>query len=234
MSQVQVLGTARPRPMARQRSRGRARLIDGLRVLLPVLILALIGLVVAWPQIMQSSSGISVPVLWSDDSGRPDMLSMASPRYAGHTKRNQPYEVTADSASLDPMQANMIHLDRPAADIAMGHDRDVHMSALTGVYDRDTEKLMLDGGIEVVTSSGYRFATRSAQINLAHGRVDGVEPIEGAGPRGSLSADRFEIKESGDVLRFEGRVKVTVLPPAGEGGSSAAPVAGMNEPEKSW
>ena len=211
MSPAQVLGAPRPRPLAPRRSRRRSRLIDSLRVLLPVLVLLLVGLVVAWPQIMKGTSGIAGPVLWSGDAGQADMLSMASPRYAGQTKRNQPYNVTAQSASLDPLQSNMIHLDRPAADIVLDGNRDVHMSALTGTYDRDTDKLVLDGGIEVVTSSGYRFATPSARVNLAQGRVNGLQPIEGAGPSGKLSADRFEIKEAGDVLRFEGRVKVTVL-----------------------
>jgi hypothetical protein len=42
--------------------------------------------------------------------------------------------------------------------------------------------------------------------------VVGEQPIQGSGPTGTLSADRFEIRDSGEVLRFEGRVKVT-LPP---------------------
>jgi lipopolysaccharide export system protein LptC len=141
--------------------------------------------------------------------------------------------VTARSASLDPLQANMVHLDRPTADIALGKDGDLHMSALTGTYDRDTDKLLLDGGIEVVTSSGYRFATPSARVHLAQGRVDGLQPIEGDGPSGKLSADRFEIKDAGDILRFEGRVKVTVLPPDDNPGPER-PATGRPESGGFW
>jgi lipopolysaccharide export system protein LptC len=195
--------------------------------------LALVGLVMAWPQIMQNTSSISVPVFWTGDAEQPDMLSMASPRYTGHTKRDQPYHVTARSASLDPLEANMVHLDRPTAEIALGNDGDIHMTALTGVYDRDTDKLLLDGGIEVVTSSGYRFATPSARVHLAQGRVDGLQPIEGDGPSGKLSADRFEIKDAGDILRFEGRVKVTVLPPDDNPGPER-PATGRPESGGFW
>jgi len=221
MNQAQVLGAPRPRPVAQRRSRRRSRLIDSLRILLPVLALVLVGLVVAWPQIKQGTSGIAVPVFWSGNEEQPDMLSMASPRYAGQTKRDRPYHVTAQSASVDPLESNTVHLDRPAAEIGLGNDGDIRMTALTGIYDRDTDKLLLDGGIEVVTSSGYRFATPSARVNLAQGRIHGPEPIEGDGPSGTLSADRFEIKDAGDVLRFEGRVKVTVLPPAPQDGQPA-------------
>jgi lipopolysaccharide export system protein LptC len=211
----------------------RSKLVDSLRILLPVVALALVGLVMAWPQIMQNTGSISVPVFWAGDSDQPDVLSMASPRYAGHTKRDQPFHVTARSASLDPLQANMVHLDRPTADIALGKDGDLHMSALTGTYDRDTDKLLLDGGIEVVTSSGYRFATPSARVHLAQGRVDGLQPIEGDGPSGKLSADRFEIKDAGDILRFEGRVKVTVLPPDDNPGPER-PATGRPESGGFW
>ena len=34
---------------------------------------------------------------------------------------------------------------------------------------------------------------------------------------GTLEADRFEIRDGGDVLRFEGRVKVTVQPQRDDG-----------------
>jgi lipopolysaccharide export system protein LptC len=214
MSEVRALVTPRPWTRTPRRVRPRSRLIDVLRILLPVLALILVGLVVAWPQIMPGPAGISVPTFVPGEGDEPGRLRMDSPRYVGKTSRDQPYEVTAQSASVDPLVASIVHLDRPAADIALGDDGDVRVMALSGTYDRDTEKLVLDGGIEVVTSSGYRFVTPSARVNLAQGRVQGWEPIEGAGPTGRLWADRFEITDAGDVLRFNGRVKVTMLPQA--------------------
>jgi lipopolysaccharide export system protein LptC len=215
MSQARALGTALPWRGTVRRPRRRPRLLGVLRVLLPLLALVLVGLVLAWPQIMRDSGGIGVPTLVPGDADQPDMLRMDSPRYVGQTRSDQPYEVTARAASLDPLRANIVHLDRPAADIALGDDGDVRLMAENGTYDRDTERLLLDGGIELVTSSGYRFVTPSARVNLAQGLVRGWQPIEGAGPAGTLSASRFEIQDSGDVLRFDGRVRVTILPPAG-------------------
>jgi lipopolysaccharide export system protein LptC len=227
MSQARVLVTAggpgRSWRGASRRPRRRSRLLDVLRILLPVLALILVGLVLAWPQIMPGPANITVPTFVPGDADQPDRLRMDSPRYAGQTGRERPYEVTARSASLDPLEADIVHLDRPAADVALGEDGDVHLEAQSGTYHRDTEKLMLDGGIEVVTSTGYRFVTPSARVDLAQGRVRGWRPIEGAGPAGTLSADRFEITDAGEVLRFDGRVKVTVLPPAGRATSQDEP-----------
>ena len=85
--------------------------------------------------------------------------------------------------------------------------------ALTGLYNRTADKLDLDGDIALTTSDGYRFETQSARIDLQAGRVVGNQPVAGWGPTGTLSADRFEIHDSGQLLRFEGRVKVTLPPP---------------------
>lgn len=213
MSQARALGAVAPWRGAARRPGRRSRLIGVLRVLLPLLALVLVGLVLAWPQIMRDSGGIGVPTLVPGDGDQPDRLRMDSPRYVGQTRSDRPYEVTARAASLDPLRANIVHLDRPVADITLADDSDVHLKAESGVYDRDAQRLLLDGGIDVVTSNGYRFVTPSARVNLAQGQVRGWQPIEGEGPAGTLSANRFEIQDAGDVLRFDGRVRVTVQPP---------------------
>jgi lipopolysaccharide export system protein LptC len=215
MSQARVLGSAGAwRGAPRRRSGQRSRLLGVLRVLLPLLAVMLVALVLAWPQIMRHSGGFDVPILLPGDADQADTLRMDSPRYVGETRSERPYEVTARAASVDPLRTNLVRLDQPAADIALADEGAVRLTAASGTYDRDTERLVLDGGIEVVTSSGYRFVTPSARIDLAKGQVRGWQPIEGAGPSGTLSADRFEIQDTGDVLRFDGRVKVTV-PPGG-------------------
>ena len=86
------------------------------------------------------------------------------------------------------------------------------LTAVNGLYLRDREELKLGGGITVTTSDGYKFTTPSAQIDLHRSHVVGRQPIHGAGPAGNLAADQFEIRQGGDVLQFQGRVKVIVQP----------------------
>ena len=117
-----------------------------------------------------------------------------------------------DLSPVFPAQPERIHLDHLAADLDAAGKRDLHLTAVSGVYDRDHENLDLGGGIELITSDGYHFETESAWLDLGGGRVVGKQPIAGRGPTGTLSADRFRILEAGDILQFEGRVKVTVFP----------------------
>ena len=59
MSHARALGSVRPWRGAVSRPRRRSRLMDALRILLPLLAVVLVGLVLAWPQIMRNSVGIA-------------------------------------------------------------------------------------------------------------------------------------------------------------------------------
>jgi lipopolysaccharide export system protein LptC len=188
------------------------QMVGILRLVLPTIAVLLVGLVVAWPQLMGHGAGLIAPMFAPDAIDGADVTRMHDPRYVGQTKDAEPFELTAASAYLDPSRPDRVHLDQLAADIDARGPRDFRVMASSGIYDRDRDRLDLNGGIELTTSDGYVFETPSATLNLDRGRVVGQEPIAGSGPSGTLSADRFEFEEGGQILHFKGRVKVTVQP----------------------
>lgn len=204
-----------PPPRARS-----SRVIGLLRYLLPAIALCLIALVVLWPQLIGGAGGLIAPIFANAEIDGADVMLMHNPRYVGRTRDAEPYELTAASAYVDPKKPSLIHLEQLAAELTPASKRDLRLVALTGLYNRAADKLDLDGDIALTTSDGYRFETQSARINLQAGRVVGNQPVEGWGPTGTLSADRFEIRDSGQLLRFEGRVKVTLPPPGAPGRAS--------------
>jgi lipopolysaccharide export system protein LptC len=212
------VGAGRPpgsRPPAHRRY---SRLVELLRYLLPAVALSLIALVGLWPQLIGGAGGLIVPMFANAKVDGADVMRMHNPRYVGQTENEEPYELTAASAYADPKRPNRVHLERPTGALTAAGPRDLNLTAQSGLYNRDADKLDLDGGVELTTSDGYRFDTDSARIDLRQGLVIGERPIQGSGPTGTLSADRFEIQDKGDRLRFEGRVKVTLPPgpPRGE------------------
>ena len=190
-----------------------SRVIGLLRYLLPAIALCLIALVVLWPQLIGGAGGLIAPIFANAEIDGADVMLMHNPRYVGRTRDAEPYELTAASAYVDPEKPSLIHLEQLAAELTPASRRDLRLVALTGLYNRAADKLDLDGDIALTTSDGYRVETQRARINLQAGRVVGNQPVEGWGPTGTLSADRFEIRDGGQLLRFEGRVKVTLPPP---------------------
>lgn len=189
-----------------------SRLVDLLRFLLPATALVLMVLVALWPQLSGSYGGLIVPVFGTAELDQADAMRMHAPRYVGRTATAEPYEVTADSAVMDPSQPQVIHLDGMVAKLSEADGRDLRLTALSGIYHRDRQRLDLAGGLELTTSDGYRFVTDQAAVDLRQGVIIGNKPIDGLGPTGTLAADKFQIRQGGDLLRFEGRVKVTAQP----------------------
>ena len=191
---------------------GYARLVRVLRYALPAIAALMIGLVVAWPQLIGGGAGLIAPMLAPGQLDGTDVMRMNNPRYVGRTSDAEPFEVSAASAYLDRAQPDRIHLEQVAADIATAGKRDIRLLAGSGVYDRKAEDVDLSGGVELTTSDGYRLETPSVLLNLGRGQVLGREPIAGAGPSGTIAAERFEFRDGGDRLRFMGRVRVTLHP----------------------
>ena len=185
-------------------------MVGVLRVALPIAALVLVGLVMAWPQLVGRGAGLIAPMLVPDEIAGADVMLMHQPRYVGQTENAEPFELTAASAYLDPIRPDRVHLDQPVGDLDSAGRRDFRIVAVSGIYDRNKENLELSGGIELTTSDGYRFESPSASVDLDRARVVGREPIAGAGPNGTLAAERFEFEDGGKILRFKGRVRVTL------------------------
>lgn len=204
-------------PRGGRRTSRYSRFVGLMRFVLPATALLLVALLVLWPRLM-GGGGLIAP-MFVDAPKQLDSMHMHRPRYVGQTNEGRPFTVRAEAAETDPAAPDRIQLDRLAAQIDTPR-RGLELAAQSGVYHRDSEELDLAGGIEVLTSDGYRLETEAARVLLQHGRVIGERPIAGIGPAGQLRADQFEIRNDGDLLRFEGRVKVTLPQQTGGGANS--------------
>lgn len=218
MSGVETSSNGGHRP-ARFASRY-SRFVDLMKFLLPATAVVLIALVALWPQLTGGYGSLIMPILTGERIDVGDAMRMHQPRYSGLNRNSERYELVADAAIIDPDRPNRIHLETLAADLDRDDASDLRLTARSGIYYRSLEKLKLQGDIELTTTDGYRFTTQSAEISLSRGRVVGDERVAGAGPAGTLEADRFEISKGGDVLRFEGRVKVVAQPRPPDGAAS--------------
>jgi lipopolysaccharide export system protein LptC len=206
-------GTGRQRARADSRY---SRFVGLMRFLLPTIALFMVGLVVLWPQIV-GGIGTIMPMVASEKFAGAEAMLMRKPRYVGETENREPYEVVASTAVVDPEEPDKILLDGLDARLERMDDANVRLLASDGIYDRSKSQLDLSGEVELLTEDGYRFETSEARIRLDRGRVDGDRPISGAGPTGTLQADRFVIRDGGDLMRFDGNVRVVVTDDAGPG-----------------
>ena len=196
----------------RQRGDRYSRRVDRLRLMLPITALMLLGVVMAWPWLTGGYHGLIVPAFKAVGDQASDAMRMVNPRYVGSTKAQEPYEVTASSAFLDPLDPDRIRLNQLHAVLRRTDAPAVRLQANDGIYLRGHDTLELDGDLELTFGEGYLFKTAKAHVDLGRGLVTGTTPVTGEGPVGLLSADSFDIEDGGKWLRFEGRVRVTIWP----------------------
>jgi len=191
-----------------------SRRVDRLRFILPAIALMILVLIMSWPWLNGGYHGIIMPVFSRAAGLDTDAMRMHRPRYVGRTEKQEPYEVSANSAILDPKNQDMIRLDQLTAIVEQRTAENVHVRANEGLYYRSRGALDLKGDLELRIGERYTFKTSEASVNFNIGEVVGPMPVAGEGPIGTLVADRFNVSDHGKLLRFKGHVHVVYQPAA--------------------
>jgi lipopolysaccharide export system protein LptC len=137
-------------------------------------------------------------------------ITMELPRLAGFTHDERAYQLTAKSASQDLTNPNVVELTDIKAKVQMQDKGLVEMSANNGVYDSKAELLTLGHDILLVSSSGYEGRLSQAVVDIRKGHIVSDKPVEVKFLNGFLNANRLEVEGSGDLIRFEGGVAMTL------------------------
>ena len=154
-------------------------------------------------------------------------ITMEQPRMAGFTRDARAYELSADAAAQDLTKPDIIELKKIHAKIEMQDKSSMEMTALTGLYDSKGETLKLDQDILLTSSTGYEGRLSEASIDIRTGHVVSKHPVQLKLLQGTLDAKGLEIVNSGDLIRFDGGVKMILMlnQPAKDEPDNAPPAA---------
>lgn len=195
----------------------RRRLIMRLvKFVLPVVALAFLALMVAWPRLFEEESKFELTT--SEISAVKDDLRMSSPRFTGMGADNRPYMVTAAAAVQDMNDHELVRLDSLQADLSMTDGSWLSVNAMTGLMHNGLQTLQLDGQVEAYLDMGYAFYTESALIDLEAGSLTANRPVRLQGQYGHLRANTMRATQRGQNLHFSGDVKVIIFPQSGGAG----------------
>jgi lipopolysaccharide export system protein LptC len=151
-------------------------------------------------------------------------ITMEKPRLAGFTKDARAYELSAESAAQDMTKPDLVELHTLRAKVQMQDNSSVEMTAALGTYNSKLETLKLDRNILLSSSTGYQGRLSEATIDIRKGHVVSEHPVEVKLLQGTLDANRLEIVNSGELVRFDGGVTMTLMlngstPPPDKAGS---------------
>jgi lipopolysaccharide export system protein LptC len=197
------------RARARRRSVVHSQIVSLLKLVLPAVAVALVALVLLWPQLgpMDQRFGLKSLSVGMDDL---ENLRMINPRYVGSDSQDQPYTVTADQATQASGKADVTDLARPKGDIALKSGRWLALSADNGRYYKSDRILDLEGGVNLSRDDGYEIVTSQARIDLAKNQAEGQQPVLGHGPDMEIQGQGFRIEQGGNRVVVTGPSRLVI------------------------
>jgi lipopolysaccharide export system protein LptC len=154
-------------------------------------------------------SGASVDVGSLVVSG--SKLMMQQPKLAGFTRDNRRYDMVAQAAAQDLTKPDLVELHGIRATMEMRDGVVFETVAKGGLYNAKIEQLTLSRDIVVTSTSGYQAFLNEAVLDVRAGKIVSDKPVEVKTASWTINANRMEVAESGDLMRFERGVSVTLL-----------------------
>jgi lipopolysaccharide export system protein LptC len=136
---------------------------------------------------------------------------MNQPRLAGVTRDNRRYDMIAQAAAQDITKPDMLELQGIRATMEMRDKVTFETTAKGGLYNTKTEQLTLNQNIVVTSSSGYQAFLNEAVVDVRGSHIVSDKPVEVKTATWTINANRMEVRDSGDLMRFERGVFVTLI-----------------------
>ena len=204
-----------PKPRLHTRSARRAmlvgysRFVGLMKVMLPAVAAALLGLLVVWPKLKPVDDKFRLAFA-NFNLKAVDTLSMLKPRFYGTDEKNMPFTVTADVATQVDPQAMVVSMENPVADLTQKDGTGVIINSDVGFYRQKDDTLDLMGHVDVFQESGYEVHTDSARVQVDEGNATGDDPTHGQGPAGTIEGEGFRLWDRGRTIMVTGKSKAVL------------------------
>lgn len=199
---------ARAAPHRNAQRMARGRWFSFVKLALPVVGILVLASVLLWPWVMGRDSGFRLS--FEDLRNETQEIALVNARFHGIDGNNQPYMISAARAAQDPQDARLIHLSTIQADISQEGGDWFALSADEGVYNQETEILILKGNVAAFSNQGYEAFTDAATVLVREGRIETQSGILMNGPDGKIEAGAARYDKNEGRILFSNRVKLRI------------------------
>ena len=148
-------------------------------------------------------------------------ITMQQPRMAGYTQDRRPYVVTARAATQDVTKPDIVQLQDLNATIELKDSGKFELTSRSGLFESKLDRLTLQENV-LVNSAAYQAKLSEAVINVRTNHMVSEHPVEVIMRQGTINANRLEVTNSGEVIRFEGGVTMVLVPENDRPGEKSA------------
>lgn len=196
------------------RADAHTRTVTWLKVVLPLAALAILSTLFLLADKIDPEDALPYAEVDVEDLAREPRMTL--PSYAGTTSDGAALTLTAEAAvpgSVEkPAEALKVRMELATPDGAT-----IELKADSAVVDTTGQKVLLSGGVRLVTSMGYQLETPEIVANLDRSGLAASSGVTAKAPAGTLTADTMtlsqDIQTPGAYLMvFKGSVRLVYLP----------------------
>src|SRR4029077_5644033 len=138
-------------------------------------------------------------------------LRMVNPTLKGMDKKNGAYVVSADYADQDMKNPKLIKRHAIKADVTTDQKGWSRMQAVRGLFNSESERLIMQDDIRVSTSSGVTGKLTHARLERRSQTWRSHQPVTFDLPSGTLRANALPLNSADKTLMFRGKVRVRII-----------------------
>lgn len=150
-------------------------------------------------------------------------ITMAAPRLGGFTRDGRAYDLTARAAAQDLTNPGVLELKDVQAHVEMQDKSVLQLAAAAGQYDTKIDALMLKKDIVLTSSTGYAAKLNEAMFDMKKNTIISEQPVEVTLSNGTVNANRLEVMDNGDLIRFDKGVEMNLVPQAARETTASVP-----------
>ncbi len=200
--------------------RGYSRFIRWMRVVLPLIAVGMTVVVLTWEDAGRRVEPLKrEQVAPQTENVQNELLK---PVFNSVDEKNQPYMVTADRATQDRTNPDILNLEKPKAELTMTNGAKLGADANTGIYQQKEQKLNLEGNVHLTHSDGYVLSSEELRVDMVTQKAFSGLDVYVQGPAGTIQSTGLEGDGVSGNLVFTGPAKVVLysedinLSPGGE------------------
>lgn len=195
--------------------------VKSMRWILPLIAVGMTVVIVTWDEAGQRTKPMKKEELLPQSENIQNEL--VKPVFNSVDRNNQPFTVTADRATQNRQDPDLIELEKPVAELQQNDGSKLDGEAASGLYAQKEQKLNLEGAVKLKHSNGYTLSTEELRIDMVTQKAYSGKDVRIDGPAGTLDATGLEGDAVTGDLIFTGPAKVILYSANGSPLSPSAP-----------
>ena len=197
-------------------NRGYTAFIKSIRFILPVGALLLITTVLLWPEMENKVVIVPKEEIMTQTNTQIGQNELLNPKFETVDAQQQPVNVTAMRALQNQENPNLIKLENPNANLQTKDGSKIHIEAINGTYEQETEKLFLQDNVKVRHETGYELQAKELRVNMKTREAFSDQEVRVDGPKARIDAAGLDGNVENGILVFKGPAKLTLKPTSEE------------------